>query len=177
MHLHTQHPVIWTRATCEQYVMDAAHVSATEGTERGRKGGVTPAWVALNEVGSRTYPLPRRYTVLSRESAARLAMRCGATRKGPRTSTCVRRLGRSSEKKDLEPAQDERTSTGSSAHRPWQPSRSHIPPPADSAHAPSHTRCCHRHTRWGSACPPSVVVTCIRPPCLRPAKPANAAYW
>ena len=28
---------------------DLAHISATEGTERGRKSGVTPAWVALND--------------------------------------------------------------------------------------------------------------------------------
>ena len=29
---------------------DLAHISATEGTERGRRGGIAPAWVALNEV-------------------------------------------------------------------------------------------------------------------------------
>jgi hypothetical protein len=29
---------------------ELAHVSATEGTERGRRGGMGSAWVALNEV-------------------------------------------------------------------------------------------------------------------------------
>ena len=29
---------------------ELAHVSATEGTERGRRGGMSSAWVALNEV-------------------------------------------------------------------------------------------------------------------------------
>ena len=29
---------------------ELAHVSATEGTERGRRGGIAPAWGGLNEV-------------------------------------------------------------------------------------------------------------------------------
>ena len=31
---------------------ELAHIPATEGTERGRRGGIAPAWVALNEVRS-----------------------------------------------------------------------------------------------------------------------------
>ena len=40
---------------------ELAHISATEGTERGRRGGIAPAWVALPRsggpavVGSRFY--------------------------------------------------------------------------------------------------------------------------
>ena len=37
---------------------ELAHISATEGTERGRRGGIAPAWVALNEVRSPCSRIP-----------------------------------------------------------------------------------------------------------------------